>query len=67
MIEPMTNQEYVEKGGKYCPKCHSKAIEGGSSDFDGTTCVMHVICLACDYVWYDCYKLVGYCDTKKGW
>ncbi|MDK9702476.1 MAG: hypothetical protein OEL20_05000 [Sulfuritalea sp.] len=57
---PLTDAEYVRKGGGVCPSCGSDQIEGNSVNIDGPTADQRVSCLDCDADWTDFYRLAGY-------
>lgn len=59
-------QEYVEKGGAYCPKCGSKNLSAGFVDIDGAYGHQQVDCADCCSTWVDVYKLVGYDNFEDG-
>lgn len=58
---PLTNEEYVAKGGGVCPHCGSGDITGGFVDIEGGTATQRCTCNDCSEEWIDGYKLVK-CD-----
>ena len=70
---PLTEQEYIDKGGVACPNCHStKGIcspyspDGVSVDVDTETgfgiAWQYIHCSLCKANWRDDYNLVGYSE-----
>ena len=63
--EPLTEQEYIDKGGVACPNCHSTegicspySPDGVSIDYGIAWQEIH--CSLCKANWTDNYNLVGY-------
>lgn len=53
-------QEYVERGGPYCPFCGSDKVQTTSQvDVDAGTAAQDVECEKCGREWQDLYDLVG--------
>jgi len=50
--------EYLFKGGVFCPWCRSDQIEGGDIDINRGIASQKMDCLECDKAWTDVYKLV---------
>lgn len=55
-LEPMTDEEYVERDGLRCPFCRSDNITAQEWNPPYET----VDCHDCEERWYDVYKLLGY-------
>ena len=51
--------EYI-KTPNTCPNCGSHNIEGQSVEIIDDTAIQEVVCLDCEAVWEDIYKLTGY-------
>jgi len=64
--QPLTDEEYVAKGGGVCPVCGSDQVEGGSIDVDGPSAAQSVSCNDCNAEWKDIYQLTGYADLVSG-
>lgn len=64
--DPLSSQEYLQKGGGICPECRSDQIEGGAIDVDGPTASQSVGCNDCGAEWKDVYHLAGYTDLVAG-
>ena len=60
--KPLSDAEYVAKGGGVCPKCGSDQVERDAVDVDGPSASQKVWCLNCDAEWRDVYQLSGYTD-----
>ena len=68
MSAPMTDAEYVEKGGGTCPVCRTHGeLEGrGSIDMpDGKYMTVEIDCAACGASFHDVYTLAGYEMTDE--
>lgn len=61
---PLTDEQYVSKGGGGCPSCNSTQIEGGSIEVEGSTASQGVRCLDCNANWNDVYALAGYAELE---
>lgn len=61
---PLTDEQYVAKGGGVCPVCKSTQIEGGSIQVDGPGAWQGVRCLECEATWNDLYALKGYAELE---
>lgn len=57
---PLTNEEYVAKGGNYCPHCGSSDISGDEVEISAGQALQKVGCGECDAEWIDTYRLVTY-------
>lgn len=57
---PLTNKQYVKKGGNCCPFCGSTNIEGEGVDVQEGSAQQEVTCQDCFASWFDEYNLVGY-------
>jgi transcription elongation factor Elf1 len=57
---PLTDKEYVAKGGNFCPHCGSTDIVGGEVEIGTGTAMQGVSCSECEAAWVDQYKLVGF-------
>lgn len=55
----MTNEQYLEWGGLYCPLCHSTNIDNSELQTDGHEVFKPMECLSCDTRWNDVYKLAN--------
>lgn len=66
MKTPLTDKNYVKKGGACCPLCLGNQIEGQSIEVDGAVAWQEVSCLDCGGEWQDIYKLAGYNLTATG-
>lgn len=54
--------EYIKGKGQACPKCKSKDLEVGSSNFCGAIVTAEVWCNDCGLKWEDVYTLTGVND-----
>lgn len=61
---PMTNVEYVAKGGAVCPICGSHSIQGGFVSIDISVASQDCSCDECEATWTDSYSLTGYKLTE---
>jgi len=64
--QPMSDAEYARQSGVSCPFCVSgdlEVIEG--PQVDGRDCWQEVECHACEKIWRDVYRLVGYEGTDE--
>ena len=59
-MNPLTDKEYVERGGCFCPFCRSSDISGDSVEVDDAGARQEVICNSCERSWTDYYELKGY-------
>ena len=50
--------EYLFKGGVFCPWCKSSEIQGGFIEIDAGEATQAVSCLECNKNWIDVYTLV---------
>ena len=64
----MTNEQYVQWGGLYCPVCHSTNIDADPPevDMDKGDVFCQVVCLSCDSVWNDVYRLHNIEIIRRG-
>jgi len=68
MLSP---EEYVKRGGRACPNCSSRNMDGVGSYEEQTVplepfaVVSDVICRDCGSMWTDVYKLAGYDNFEK--
>jgi transposase-like protein len=58
--EPLTDEQYVKKGGNCCPFCRSTNIEGEGVDVNEGGASQECTCQDCNASWYDHYDLKGY-------
>lgn len=58
--KPLTDAQYVKKGGNCCPFCRSTNIEGDGVDVKEGGSSQEVTCQNCNASWYDEYNLTGY-------
>ena len=56
----MTQEEYVNERGYYCPACKGVQFEGHEIEIGSGTANQEVTCLDCDATWIDHYTLSGY-------
>jgi len=57
----LTEQEYVDKSGLFCPYCESDQIEPMESvQVDGTVGLQGIMCADCKKTWTDIFRLTGY-------
>ena len=64
---PMTNQEYIDKDGQYCPFCESSNIQITSELNEGIIKIWQSCkCNECNKQWNDVYMLVKYEEIKDG-
>lgn len=54
-----TDAEYL-KAPNNCPICDSPEIEAAGIDVDFNGATQQITCLACEAVWYDVYRLIGF-------
>ena len=62
-------EKYVEKGGRYCPYCHSELLETigpGIMHFDGPDAWIDIKCADCKKLWTDEYKLSWITEAPDG-
>ena len=59
---PLTDEEYVERGGNSCPYCRRGDVAGSSFEFEGGSLYQEVSCNFCHKDWVDAYKLTGYIE-----
>lgn len=57
---PLSDAQYVQRGGSVCPYCGSTDIYCESFDVEARTVTQGVYCTSCDAEWYDVYTLTGY-------
>lgn len=58
---PLTNEQYLAKGGNQCPFCESMDIQStGKPEFDSDYAARTVKCNDCKKEWNDIYRLTGY-------
>jgi hypothetical protein len=58
--KPLTDKEYVGKGGLICPYCGSDQITGDEINVDAGHATQEVSCEDCKKEWQDVYRLTGY-------
>ena len=58
--EPISEFQYVAKGGLRCPICGCDDIEGGPWDSSPGEAWQEITCRECESMWVDLYKLTGY-------
>lgn len=61
---PMTDQEYVAKGGCVCPICGHHDVSGGFVSIDIAVASQDCSCDECGATWTDKYSLTGYKLTE---
>jgi len=62
----MTNLEYVEEGGEFCPECRSGRVSSTDRmQTDFAIAWQEIRCLSCCAKWTDQYKLVGYTQEEE--
>lgn len=61
VMQAMTDEQYLAKGGNVCPFCGSEEISGeGSVQVDSNEAWQTIVCRSCDKEWMDVYRLIGY-------
>ena len=60
----MSNDEYINKDGNFCPHCRSCEIEGGSIEVAGCGANQEVKCNSCGASWLDVHYLAGYTELE---
>lgn len=63
---PMTDGQYLARGGNCCPSCGSGDISGSSITVDGREAYQQVTCSDCNAEWNDMYTLTGHSDLEGG-
>jgi hypothetical protein len=56
----MTQKEYIENSGGFCPFCYSGNLEADSIQADGKDAWCDVTCKDCHKTWRDVYTLTGF-------
>lgn len=59
VIVPMTEEEYIENNGEYCPNCRSEDIDTVDEIYSSTTYNVEMECNTCGCQWFEIYKLSG--------
>jgi hypothetical protein len=62
----ITNKDYVNDGGNFCPHCQSNDIEAEHFEVDSGHAWQPVSCNNCGSTWNDVYVLTGFTDFEKG-
>lgn len=57
---PLTDAQYIKKGGGCCPFCRSTNIDGEGVDVGESSASQECTCHDCNASWYDLYNLDGY-------
>jgi len=52
-------EDYLAKGGVYCPRCYSVDIDSGSTSHCGDYISQGVHCHRCGFEWADIFTLTG--------
>jgi hypothetical protein len=63
MLTKAQKENYLAKGGVFCPYCGSNDISAG--EFDGEGDCQSVTCFNCHKNWRDVYKLVDIEEEKQ--
>lgn len=62
----LSEKEYVNKKGNFCPFCQSRKIQSTEHvQLDACFGNQNVVCDNCGKRWKDIYKLVGYDDYTQ--
>ncbi len=56
----MSNEQYVAKAGRRCPKCRSVKLDADTLEQDGTKAYQNIDCRGCGAFWTDQFELVGF-------
>jgi len=56
----MTETEYLEHGGMYCPRCREDDIEGGMMEVDGQYASQRIKCNGCGLVYFEHFQLISF-------
>lgn len=62
----MTQKQFTDKGGQYCPVCGSSDIMCNGMEQDYGDMFQDMNCEACGAVWTETYSLTGYMGLEKG-
>jgi hypothetical protein len=65
-MEPMSDAQYVARGGHCCPSCGSRNISASSVDSDAVLAWHKVTCDDCDANWVDELRRSGYSELEGG-
>jgi len=57
-------KEYVENGGRKCPKCNGEEIEGDSIEVNDNKVYQSIWCRICNAEWTDEYTLTGITEVE---
>ena len=62
----VNTEDYVKRGGNFCPNCQEGQIEGDSVEIIDNEALQKMRCLDCGSSWHDVFRLVKYFDFEKG-
>lgn len=64
VTKAMSDEEYVEKQGIYCPFCHTKcSMVTGEFRHDESYAWQPCVCEVCNKEWDDVYELTGFTEV----
>lgn len=64
MSKRLSQDEYVQKKGNYCPFCGACEFEGHEITVEAGKAFQEVTCNECGKGWYDIYQLVSYEEAE---